>query len=95
MIQTWNSLEIIKLNYNSDPVANAPDVLVPTANGYTSLYVNLSCNCSAHSKKSQPSGGGKALTSQVKKYNVSLQQRYCYISLVIQSHLMLLRKTLI
>ena len=30
-------------------------------------------------KKSQPPGIGKALTSQVKKYNVTLQQTYYYI----------------
>ena len=43
---------------------------------------------------SQPPGN-KALKSQVKKYNVSLQQRCYYIFLVIQGRLMSLRKPLI
>ena len=46
-------------------------------------------------KKSQPPGIGKALTSQVKKYNVTLQQTYYYIFLLIQGQLMSLRKLLI
>ena len=76
-----------ELDYNSGSVANASDILVPAANVHSSSSRRPSFNCSP--------GGGKALTSQVKKYNVSLQQTYYYIFLVIQGRLMSLRNSLI
>ena len=65
-----------ELEYNSCSVANASNILVPAANIPSSSSGSPSFNCSTHSKKVEPPGDGKALTSQVKKYNVSLQQTY-------------------
>ena len=84
-----------ELDYKSGSVANASDTLVSAANVPSPSSGSPSFNCSAHSKKSQPPGIRKALTSQVKKYNVTLQQIYYYIFLLIQGQLMSLRKLLI
>ena len=84
-----------ELDYKSGSVANASDILVSAANVPSPSSGSPSFNCSAHSKKSQPPGIRKALTSQVKKYNVTLQQIYYYIFLLIQGQLMSLRKLLI
>ena len=84
-----------ELDYKSGSVANASDILVSAANVPSPSSGSPSFNCSAHSKKSQPPGIGKALTNQVKKYNVTLQQIYYYIFLLIQGQLMSLRKLLI
>ena len=83
------------VDYNSGAVANASDILVPPASIHSLSSGKLSFNCLVLFTKSQPSGGGKALTRQVKKYNVSLQQTYYYFFLVIQGYLMSLRKPLI
>ena len=84
-----------ELDYNSGSLANASDILVPAANAHSSSSGSPSFNCLAHSKKSQPPGCGKALTIQVQKYNMSLQQKYCYIFLVMKGRLMSLRRPLI
>ena len=76
-----------ELDYNSGSVENASDILVPAANIHSSSSGSPFFNCSP--------GGGKALTSQVKKYNARVQQTYYYIFLVIQSRLMSLRNPLI
>ena len=61
-----------EVDYNSCSVANAFDIMVPAANLHRSWSGNSSFNCSAHSKKNQPSRGGIALISQVIMYNMSL-----------------------
>ena len=61
-----------EVDYNSCSVANAFDIMVPAANLHGSWSGNPSFNCSAHSKKNQPPGGGIALISQVIMYNMSL-----------------------
>ena len=76
-----------ELDYNSVSVANTYDILVLAASVHSSSSGSSSFNCSP--------GGGKSLTSQVKKYNVSLQQTYYYIFLVIKGRLVSLRNPLI
>ena len=52
-----------EVDYNSGSAANASHIMASAANVHSSSSGNPSFNCSAHSKKSQPSGGEKKLTS--------------------------------
>ena len=84
-----------ELDYNAGSVANASNILVPVANVHSYHLEALLLIVQLVLKTSQPPGDEKALANQVKKYNVSLQQTYYYIFLVIRGRLMSLRKPLI
>ena len=60
-----------EVDYNSGSAANASDILVLAGNVHSLSSANPSFDCSPILKKIHPSGGGNALTTQVKKHNVS------------------------
>ena len=82
-----------EVDYNSGSVANASDILVVAANVHSLSSGNPSLNCSAHSKNKSAIWRWKRINNPSKK--AQCKQTYYYIFLVIQGHLMSLRKPLI